>query len=208
MIGQSTAGRQPSSEGLQNPFALGSIDTSVEGGDPLMGMFREIIGFPGGPLDSTGPQGDGISDGALPRDDSQHSGSAMHAYVWKALHACFAIALAIYIVVTTSFVGTRAARRQEPPAVHVAPGISGVNFFWLFATIELLLQSTRFFLEKGRAPQESWLGKIARLLPPPFAGYLAVSARYSVIYTMIVQDGMLIVFVLGCVAWWNGGAIA
>jgi hypothetical protein len=169
-------------------------------------MFQEIIGGPWGQPDSTEPYGDGISDGALPREDSQQSGDNMHTYVWKTIHAIFAILLAIYMAVTTSFVGTHAARHQEPSTLHVAPGISGVNFFWLFATVELLLQSTRFFLEKGRAPRDSWLGKIARYLPPPFAGYLVVLARYSVIYTMIVQDGMLIVFVLGCVAWWNSGS--
>ncbi|KAH0544848.1 hypothetical protein FGG08_001077 [Glutinoglossum americanum] len=203
MFGQTTTSGQGQAgfEGPQDPFAPGPMGMNIGGGDPLTQMFREFIGGTGGPLGGT-------SDGALPQEDSQQSGSGMHTHMWKAVHAMFALSLGVYMAVTTSFVGTRAERRQESSALHVAPGISGVNFFWLFATVELLLQSTRFFLEKGRAPRDSWLGKIAMYLPPPFAGYLVVLARYSVIYTMIVQDGMLIVFVLGCVAWWNGGATA
>jgi hypothetical protein len=205
MFSQSVSGEQgqPGTYGRQNPSASGPMNMNIGDGDPLMRMLRGVIGEP----HSAGLNGGGIPDRALSQEDSQ-SGGDMHNNIWKAIHAIFALSLAIYMVVTTSFVGTRAARHQERPPSYVAPVTSGTNFFWLFATVELLLQSTRFFLEKGRAPRESWLGKIAQYLPPPFAGYLVVLARYSVIYTMIVQDGMLIVFVLGCTAWWNGGTTA
>ncbi|KAH0565955.1 hypothetical protein GP486_000647 [Trichoglossum hirsutum] len=195
---------QPGTNEQQNPFAPGPMDTNIGNEDPLMRALRGILGEPHGAR----LNGGSTSDGTLPQEDAQQNGDDTHRNIWKAVHAVFALTLAIYIVVTTSFAGTRTARRQEPPPSHVAPRASGTNFFWLFATVELLLQSTRFFLEKGRAPRDSLLGNIAQYLPPPFAGYLVVLARYSVIYKMIVQDGMLILFVLGCTAWWNGGATA
>ncbi|KAI9775810.1 MAG: hypothetical protein M1839_000861 [Geoglossum umbratile] len=169
-------------------------------GDPLMSMLQRLIGG-----DSPGLNGDGATATPSPQVDPQQRSEDNSGFIWKILHAIFAFVLAVYIVIATSFVGTRASRLQGAPQLQVIPGVKGVNFFWLFATVELVLQSTRFFLEKGRAPRDSWMGKIASYLPPPFADYLVTLARYVVIFNMIVQDGMLIIFVLGCVAWWNGG---
>jgi len=188
----------PGSGASQDPFA-GLAGVGTGGGDPLSSMLQQII------AGSTGLGGDGVTSGTSSEVNLQQTGGDNSGFVWRIIHAIFALLLAAYIVITTSFVGTHASRLQEPPPLQVAPGVKDVNFFWLFATVELVLQSTRFFLERGRAPPDSWLGRIASFLPPRFASYLVTLARYSVIYTMIVQDGMLIVFVLGCVAWWNGG---
>ncbi|KAI9770752.1 MAG: hypothetical protein M1840_003002 [Geoglossum simile] len=187
----------------QGTFAPGPGGMGTGGGDPLSSMLRQIIGG-----DSTDLSGDGVTNGLSPGANLQQRGGDNSGFVWRIIHAIFALVLAAYIVFSTSFVGTHASRLQEPPPLQVAPGVKGVNFFWLFATVELVLQSTRFFLEKGRAPPDSWLGRIAGYFPTQIAGYLVTLARYSVIYTMVVQDGMLIVFVLGCVAWWNGGVRA
>jgi hypothetical protein len=69
--------------------------------------------------------------------------------------------------------------------------------------MELLLQSTRFLLEKGRPPQGSMLTTIAGFLPQPFSTYLSTLARYSVFLWAILQDAGVVIFVLGMAAWWN-----
>jgi hypothetical protein len=32
--------------------------------------------------------------------------------------------------------------------------------------------------------------------------------RYSVIYTTVVSDAMVVVFILGATSWWKGAAVA
>jgi len=51
------------------------------------------------------------------------------------------------------------------------------------------------------------MGTLAQVLPQPWAGYLRVVGRYSVIYTTVVADAMVVVFVLGVIAWWKNGML-
>lgn len=80
------------------------------------------------------------------------------------------------------------------------------QLFWYFALMELLLQSTRFLLEKGRPPQGSLLTKVAGFLPAPFSTYLSTLARYSVFLWAILADAGVVIFALGIASWWNTGA--
>ncbi len=89
----------------------------------------------------------------------------------------------------------------------------------MFATLELILQSTRFFMERGRLPGSSGggagsgargvgmvLSTVAQFLPPPYGEYVRVAIRYGIMASTVVADALVVVFVLGCVAWWRGGA--
>ena len=69
--------------------------------------------------------------------------------------------------------------------------------------MELVLQSGRFLLEKGRPPQGSILTTIAGFLPAPFSTFLGTLARYSVFLWTILADIGVVIFALGMVAWWN-----
>lgn len=69
--------------------------------------------------------------------------------------------------------------------------------------MELVLQSTRFLVEKGRPPQGSWLTTIAGFLPPLFSTYLTTGARYLTFFNVIMADAGVVIFVLGMAAWWN-----
>lgn len=124
-----------------------------------------------------------------------------NAYRWKILHALLALALGIYITSVTTFSGARFSQGGLRTA-----GVDdvGVRFFWGFATAELVLQSSRFFLERGVVSEEGVVGFLMGILPEPWKGWVALASRYSGIYTTIMQDGMVVVFVLGCVAWWKG----
>ena len=133
---------------------------------------------------------------------SASSGESVNEVSWKILHALSAVMLATYMAILTPFSGS-----QSPKATRASKDGMGdydQRLFWIFATAELLLQSGRFFLEGGKGEQSGWMGTVARMLPKPWSGYAALLSRYSRIWTTIVEDAMVVVFVLGCVAWWNG----
>ena len=124
-----------------------------------------------------------------------------YGYLWKIVHAVFALVLGIYVTATSHAFNGDVSRGGVAGAGHEG----GVNVFWLFATAELVLQSSRFFLEKGTGSQlGGWIGIVGNMLPEPWKGYVRLAARYSGIWSTVVEDGMVVVFVLGCVAWWKG----
>lgn len=154
-----------------------------------------------------------------------------HAYLWKVVHALLALALGVYMATTvTTFSGARFLRdgdnhgRQlhgnrnrggaaETP--ELTTSMIKFQFFWAFATAELGLQSARFFLDRGRGRSSSsssssslagggWLEILVHALPEPWAAWVMLWARYAAISTTVVQDAMVVVFVLGVVAWWRG----
>ena len=68
-----------------------------------------------------------------------------------------------------------------------------------------MLQSSRYFAERGQASQlGGWMGIVGNMLPEPYKGWLALAGRYSGIWSTVVEDGMIIVFIVGLVAWWKG----
>lgn len=153
--------------------------------------------------------------GELADDEKNDDG-----YLWKIVHAIFALGLGIYITAMTTFSGAKSSPSSSSSLsssssssgatttadVHLneVRGEEVRRFFWAFATAELLLQSTRFFFEKGRLSRSGWVGVLIGVLPEPWKGYLALGTRYGGIYTTVVQDAMAVLFVLGCVAWWKG----
>jgi len=135
------------------------------------------------------------------------------AYIWRIVHALFSLALALYITLTTSFTGSKLARSQAVESSSWAddegvPAATLAHFFYAFATFEVVLQSSRYFLERGQLPPSGLLGSVAQILPEPYAGYVRVVGRYSVIWRTVVADAMVVVFVLGASAWWRGGIVS
>lgn len=45
-------------------------------------------------------------------------------------------------------------------------------------------------------------------VPEPYANYIRIVGRYVGIAKTIFSDVMVIVFVMGCMAWWKGDSIA
>ena len=163
-----------------------------------------------------GAGGEGGGDGGLPPGLAELLGQATtstsaspasdYSYIWQMIHAIFALSLGIYVAAgsSSSFTGSLAQRTQDPDVVdHEAPGS---HLFYWFATAQLILQSSRFFLERGRvAGSGSMVTTLATsFLPEPWRSYVLVLSRYAVIYTTIMADAMVLVFVLGAVAWWRG----
>lgn len=129
------------------------------------------------------------------------------AYLWRIVHAIFAIALAAYIALTGTFNGSKLSRAES---LGDDGGFSAPKLFYLFATFELMLQTSRYFLEKGQLQGTGMLATIANsgLVPEPWGGYIRVVGRYSVIFQTVMGDAMTVVFVLGALAWWRGMAAA
>jgi len=139
-----------------------------------------------------GGQQQTADEAARPKSDT--------AYLWRILHAVFALVLALYLALTTTFNGSKLSRAQ------VLDDASGPRLFYIFATAELVLQSSRYFLEKGQLQGSGWVATIANsgMVPEPWVGYLRVLGRYMTIWQTVVADATTVVFVLGILAWWKG----
>ena len=211
----------PSQGGNPNPFAgspgmdgvpafggMGGMQGGPPGADdPMMKMLQQMMG--GIPGEGAGgmPSFPGMPNMPMPGQDAT-STTDQYAYLWRIIHAVFALGLGLYIAFTTTFTGTRIERERSglnfTAEDEMALSPASVHFFWIFATAEVLLQTSRFFLEKGRVQQGGIIGMIMGFLPEPYKGYLALVKRYSRIWTTISGDAMVCVFVLGVCAWLRG----
>lgn len=179
--------------------------------DPMLRMMQQLMGG----LPSMGGEGGagfpGGADGGLPPGlaemfgggQTQQEPATNSTRIWRIVHAVFALFLGVYAATSFMFTGSEAGRlSSKTKKSEKIPQV-----FWIFTTIELVLQSSRYFLDGGVLPVSGVLGWAVRLLPEPYANYVRIFSRYSVIYTSIVSDAMVVVFVLGVVAWWKGLAV-
>ena len=188
--------------------------------DPMMAMLQQMMAGAGGPGGAGGEQlppglanlfggAGGGMPGAPGQEQMQQQAPSSSAYLWRILHFIVSLALAIYVTLNTTFTGSKRARDLSH-LTYKSPLSTERNFgaqlFYWFATAEVVLQSSRYFIERGRLTQPGLMGTLSQVLPEPWAGYLRVVGRYSVIYTTVVADAMVIVFVLGVMAWWKNGA--
>jgi hypothetical protein len=187
----------------------------------MMAMMQQMLGSAGGmPGGGPGMPGSSGDSGDLPPGlaemfSAMQGGSSptpppeqSSAWIWRIVHSVFALGLAVYIVLQTPFTGSKLSRTSEPTdpdwALDSSPAEAFKHFFYLFATFEVVLQSSRYFIEKGQLQGSGVLSSIAPMLPEPYGGYVRVLGRYSVIYSTVVSDAMVVVFVLGATAWWKG----
>ena len=202
----------------ENPFAAmlgmqGGQQQGGEGQDPMMAMMSQLTSMMGGnPQDPNDPNqppqlppmlqammggGMGAEAAAAPTTGS--------AYLWRIAHALFAASLAFYVSLTSTFTGSKMARTVSSYQDASSYGL-GSRLFIIFTSAELVLQSSRFFLEKGQLKGSGWLAMIANsgFVPEPYAQYVRTLGRYIGIVQTVVSDGLVVVFVLGIMAWWNG----
>ncbi|GKT87011.1 hypothetical protein Ct61P_04861 [Colletotrichum tofieldiae] len=186
--------------------------------DPLMKMLSQMMaggGGPGGMPGFPGAGGAGGAQGGFPAgfpglpgmpgmpgmQTPEQAKASSSAYLWRILHAVFAISLGLYIALTTTFSGSKFERERTALAYNYPVGsdeaVADVNsmekgrevFFWIFATAEAILLTTRFFIERGRAP----LGT-----------YVETALRYGQILATVRSDILVCVFVLGIASWVRG----
>lgn len=178
--------------------------------DDPMKMLQQLMGGMGG-----GDPNDPNAQGELPPmlkammggggQKAEPEPASASTYLWRLVHAVFAFGLAGYICFTSTFNGSKLARSDNVYTEEAGFGL-GPRFFIIFSSCELVLQSTRYFVEKGQLQGGGMLASVANsgFIPEPYAGYIRVLGRYLTIAKTIFSDVMVIVFVLGCMAWWKG----
>lgn len=194
---------------------LGGGGGGPDANDPIMKMMQQMFspppgtggapipgaaGMPGGPPDGLPPGLAAMLGGAAapgPGNPNPQAPSTS-GYIWRIVHAIFSLLLASYVAFVLPFDGSKSERDSplaEPKSV-----------FWIFATVELGLQSARYMLEKGGTDglPAGWMRTVVQFLPSPYGNYVKLALRYSGYWTTLVEDAMGVVFVLGAVAWWKG----
>jgi len=191
-----------------NPFAgfpgmggmpMPGMDGAPPGDDPMMKMLQQMMGGAAGEGADGMPSFPGMPN--MPGMGGQAAIADPYAYVWRIVHAVFAIALGLYISLTTTFSGSKLARLSSESASTENLTPASIHFFYIFATAQVLLQTSRFYLEKGTTQQTGILGTIVGFLPEPYKGYVQLASRYFRIWTTITGDAMILVFVLGVCSW-------
>jgi len=194
----------PGMGGMPGMEGLGAAGPGDE--DPMMKMLQQMMGGIG-----EGPGGVPSFPGMPPMPGQPTTATGdPYAYIWRIVHAIFALSLGLYIAFTTTFNGTKIERErsglpytpEDAATSALSPG--SIHFFYIFATAEILLQSSRFWMEKGRAQQGGIISMVMGFLPEPWKGYLGLILRYSRIWTTVSADAMVCVFVLGVCAWLRG----
>ena len=194
----------------------------------MMRLFQQMMGGIGGDPGSGGDGGlpsglaailgggAGGMDGFGRQQQQGTSSPAVNSssYIWRTLHALYAMSLGVYLVSHSSFAAssTRLIASQStasPPGSAVSGVVeadrSAVTMFWIFATAELVLQGSRFYLDQGKDwVQGGWLQLIGGFLPEPWKGRARLMGQYSGIWNTLVEDGMVVVFILGIMSWWKG----
>ncbi|CAK3982062.1 54S ribosomal L24, mitochondrial [Lecanosticta acicola] len=182
--------------------------------DPMVKMMQQMMGAMGGdPNDPNAKAPDvppwmaSMLSGGGQKSEQPRAPTTGAAYLWRIVHAIFAFGLAFYICLTSTFNGSKLARSQSVYTEEAGYGL-GPRLFLIFTSAELLLQSTRYFMEKGQLQGAGMFAMVANsgFVPEPYANYIRVGGRYIAIAQTIFTDVMVIVFVLGCMAWWNGVA--
>ncbi|KAF6792996.1 hypothetical protein CSOJ01_14052 [Colletotrichum sojae] len=204
-----------------NPFAGPGMGGGMPGGedDPLMKMLSQMMGGAGGAGGIPGfpgaPGAQGFPPG-FPGMQPQQQANASSAYLWRILHAIFAISLGLYIAFTTTFSGSKLERERTALAYNYPVGsdeaVTDVNemekgrevFFWMFATAEAVLLTTRFFIDRGRAPPSGLVWTVVSFLPGGIKTYAETLLRYGQIFVTVRSDILVCVFVLGICSWFRG----
>jgi hypothetical protein len=210
MLGFPSSGRgtpQPPPGANSNPFGglPGMEGMAGPGADnPMLKLLQQMMGGMGGMPGAGGPGGiPGMPPMGMPGQEAAAVRDP-YTYLWRIVHAVFALGLGLYIALTANFTGTKLARDMS--ALTGTTGgtelaESSVRFFYIFATVEVVLQTFRFYVEKGTVQPGGILGMVMGVLPQPWKGYLALMMRYGRIWTTTSGDALVCVFVLGVCSW-------
>ncbi|KAF9351155.1 hypothetical protein BGX26_010781 [Mortierella sp. AD094] len=120
---------------------------------------------------------------------------------WKLLHFVMSVLLGFAVVYREHSrqgdLGRFDALATDKPLPYGVYQVAPIPVFWYFITMELLLQSTRMVLHGVTASPSSTLATIAGFLPPPFSDAIRVFMRYRLIWSSMVNDLSVVVFIVG-----------
>lgn len=177
--------------GAPNPFAaFGEPGGNGAGGDPMMAMLQQMMSGAG-----TAPSFPGLPPMGLPEQQNSAANPDHYAYIWRIIHAIFAIGLGLYIVTTLEFNGTKLAREMS------ALNNIGREASYLFLTFEAVLQGTRFLTSASRQPPSGIIGIILPFLPTAWSATIQWATRYLAVLSTMSADLFLVVFIIGVSIW-------
>jgi hypothetical protein len=191
--------------GRQGQPGAGAAGEAPGEEDPIMKMMAQMMGGgAGGPGGLPGFPPGGAFPGmpGFPGQQQQVQKPDPYTSLWRVLHAVVALGLGLYIAILTPFTGTKAERDTDALSDEENEHRKRL-FFWVFATAESLLLSTRFFLDKGRTPPTGIAWTVVGYLPQPFAGYASHALRYGGMFATVRADILACMFVLGVCSWWR-----
>ncbi|KAI0014628.1 hypothetical protein F4780DRAFT_771857 [Xylariomycetidae sp. FL0641] len=180
--------------------------------DPMTQMLSKMMagGLPGG---AGGAPGSNIfagtpmeglfgAGGANPMQQAQQVAANKTANLWRILHAMFALGLGLCVALSTTFTGTKAEREHGSLESTGLLGERSIEqtrayFFYVFTSVEALLLTTRYFLDKGQSAPSGWMWTASGFLPSPVKGYVQHALRYAQIFSTVRNDALLCVFVMG-----------
>jgi len=189
-------GFEPPGQGGPGPFPGGNVEE-----DP---MFKLLSGMMGGSNPFGGPPiGGGMSP--APAQPPNSTLPDRYAALWRLVHFAVALGLGLYIAIFTPFTGSKQEREQsalEHSLGHATEqDVFKEYFFYAFATAETVLLTTRFFLDRSRAPPSGILWTLVSFLPGKARTYVEVALRQAQILGTVRSDILVAVFVLGICAW-------
>ncbi|KAG0373763.1 hypothetical protein BGX24_011262 [Mortierella sp. AD032] len=120
---------------------------------------------------------------------------------WKLLHFALSVFFGLGVVYAEyrrqGDLGRFDALATDKPMPYGVYQVAPMPVFWYFVTMQLILQSTRMVLHGVTASPSSTLGAIAGFLPPPFSDMIRIFMRYRLIWSSMVNDLSVIVFIVG-----------
>ena len=206
LLRDSGSGPDPPTFGVaSNPTGQGQ---ELPEEDHMMRLLQQLLG---GSLPNAQPGHESSQSGGIPPEIAAalhggpqsgslcRPGGSTSVLAWKVLHTVFTLALGIYVLSQGTSVDSHLSRLETG---FISP-TDKLNIFWAFVTVELGLQAARFILE-GEKKSSGAVGMLAGFLPSPWKERLFLAARYTGIWTTMVEDAMTIVWLFGVAAWWNG----
>ncbi|RMY35253.1 hypothetical protein D0866_04728, partial [Hortaea werneckii] len=178
-------GRSARTNAQDNPLASamlqaqqGQAGPGGEQEDPMLKMMQQISGMMGGMGQQNGG-GEGMMGGGGAENEQmmQMLSSLMggqqqtkqqqsqtpatgSAYLWRIVHALSAMVIGAYTVLGSTFNGSALSRHESATSSESTYGL-GPRLFTMFVTAELLLQGSRFYLEKGQLQGSGMLATVA-----------------------------------------------
>ncbi|KAF3914227.1 hypothetical protein AA313_de0201737 [Arthrobotrys entomopaga] len=181
--------------------------------DPILMMMQRMLAANGGPgVGKEGADGGGIPPELLnsmlgggfgaggPEQQQQEAApESRFAKWWAVIHILCSVVLGVYTVMSLpdKFTGAKEDRLRFA-------GTPKIPLFWYFATMELMLQSTRYLLlERGGPPPGLIMGTIVQFLPRPLGRAILTLSHYIKMFSTAYQDALIVVFTIGMTGWVN-----
>ncbi|KAK7948344.1 uncharacterized protein PG986_009230 [Apiospora aurea] len=194
----------PGMEGMENDPMMQMLQSMMAGGgapgggaNPFAGTGMEsLLGGLGG----MGGMGAGAGDPNM--QQAAHAVADKTANIWRIIHAVFALALGVYVALSTTFTGLKSER--DMLALHDTDEDmrkSASVFFYLFSSVEAILLTSRYFLDKHRSPPSGIAWTLVGFLPSPLSSTIRDALRYGQMFSTVRNDALVCVFVLGVCCW-------